>query len=240
LGDLVLKQLDGITILQFNRPERLNAFSRPMYATLQESIAGFGADDAQRVLILTGVGRAFCSGQDLDEIAAMGQADDQTVTERVEALQQITRLMRSIYKPFIAAINGPAVGFGAELTLSCDIRVAARSAYFMFPELERGMFFTNAAIALLPQLIGATRAARLLLTGERMSADEALHAGLVSQVVPQEELENTALTLARRLNERREKSIRLTIEGLRLGQAQMLETAMQFETAACVSLVRTR
>jgi enoyl-CoA hydratase/carnithine racemase len=91
---------------------------------------------------------------------------------------------------------------------------------------------------LLPHLIGATRAARLMLTGERMSAEEAVQAGLVTQVVPQEELESAALTFARRLNERRPESIRLAIEGLRLGQAQLLETAMQFETAACVSLLR--
>jgi enoyl-CoA hydratase/carnithine racemase len=238
LTDLILKQADGITLLRFNRPERLNAFSRPMYRALEESIASFGADDAQRALILTGVGRAFCSGQDLDEIRVMGRQDRESVSENVEQLQQITRRMRSIYKPFIAAVNGPAVGFGAELTLACDMRIAARNAYFMFPELERGLFFTNAATSLLPQLIGATRAARLFLTGERMSADEALHAGLVSQVTSQEELESAALSLARQMSERRPESIRLAIEGLRLSQGPAVEAAMQFETAACVSLMR--
>jgi enoyl-CoA hydratase len=238
LTDLVLERTDGIAVLRFNRPERLNAFSRPMYRALDEAIARFDADDSQRVLILTGAGRAFCSGQDLDEIRVSGRQDRQAMTEDVEELQQITRRMRSIYKPFIAAINGPAVGFGAELTLACDLRLAADSAYFMFPELERGLFFTNAATALLPQLVGATRAAQLLLTGERMSAEQAMHAGLVSQVLPQEELEAASLSLARRLAGRRSEAMRLAIEGLRRVQGQVLEAAMQFETAACISLMR--
>jgi len=129
----------------------------------------------------TGAGRAFCSGQDLDEAREAQSLSANELRARLELLQQITRRMRSIPKLLIAAINGPAVGFGVELTLACDARFASADAYFMFPELARGLYFTNATLELLPAFAGNAQACDLLLSGKRWSADEALAAGFVSR-----------------------------------------------------------
>lgn len=238
MTDIIVEQSDGTTLVRFNRPQRLNAFSRSMYTALERCLADFSADSQQRVLVFTGVGRAFSSGQDLDEVGSLPREDEQTIRHNIEQLQRITRRMRATFKPMIAAINGPAVGFGAELTLGCDLRLASDNAYFMFPELERGLFFTNGTLALLPSLIGATQAARLLLTGQRLSAAEALRLGLVNEVLPAHELEGAARTLARQLIDRSASAVNLTIEGLRRTQDQAISSAMEFETSSFVRLLR--
>lgn len=238
MTDINIERTDGVTLLRFNRPQCLNAFSRPMYGELEESIANFGDDDSQRALVFTGTGRAFCAGQDLNDVDTLDRSDVGGLSEKVGQLQRITRRMQGINKPIVAAINGPAVGFGAELTLSCDIRLAAPGAYFMFPELQRGLFFTNGSLLLLPRLIGHSRATHLLLTGERWSAQDAREAGLVTRIVPEEELREIALTLARQLSRLDPESVRLTLAGLRLGQNDALESAMSFETQACLALMR--
>lgn len=236
MAQITVEHTDGITLLRFNRAQRLNAFSQPMYQLLLKSIRQFAADDAQRVLLIAGAGRAFCAGQDLNEIDELGKRSADELGVAVGQLQDITRVMCSTHKPMIAAINGPAVGFGAELTLACDVRLAAHSAYFMFPEIERGLFFTNGATLLLRATVGPTRAAYLLLTGERLSAQEALAAGLISQIIPDEQLLDRAWALARRLASLNPESVGLTLESLQLHQAASLEVALGFETSACIRL----
>jgi 2-(1,2-epoxy-1,2-dihydrophenyl)acetyl-CoA isomerase len=238
LGQITFEHVDGVTLLRFNRAQQLNAFSQPMYQLLLRNIEQFAADEAQRVLLITGAGRAFCAGQDLNEIDELGKRSSDELGVAVGQLQHITRLMCSTHKPMIAAINGPAVGFGAELTLACDMRLAAQSAYFMFPEIERGLFFTNAATLLLPAAVGPTLATYLLLTGERLTAQEALAAGLISQLLPDEQLLDRAWTLARRLCSLNPESVALTLEGLHLHRAAALEDALRFETSACIRLAR--
>ncbi|WP_129774469.1 enoyl-CoA hydratase/isomerase family protein [Peristeroidobacter soli] len=236
--DITPERTEGVTLLRFNRPQCLNAFSRSMYGELEECIARFGDDDSQRVLVLTGAGRAFSAGQDLNDVDSIDRSNVRELTEKLGQLQRITRRMQSINKPIVAAINGPAVGFGAELTLSCDIRLAAPGAYFMFPELQRGLFFTNGSLMLLPRLIGFSRATHLLLTGERWSAEAGREAGLIARIVPDEELLEVALKLARQLSQLDAESVRLTLAGLRLGQNDALEAAMSFEIQACLQLMR--
>jgi len=238
LAQITLERAGGVTLLRFNRAQRLNAFSQPMYQLLLQSIEQFAADEAQRVLLITGAGRAFCAGQDLNEIDELGKRSSDELGVAVGQLQHITRLMCSTHKPMIAVINGPAVGFGAELTLACDVRLAAESAYFMFPEIERGLFFTNAATLLLRATVGPTRATYLLLTGERLLAQEALAAGLISQILPDEQLLDHAWALARRLSSLNPESVGLTLKGLHLHQAASLEDALGFETSACIHLAR--
>jgi enoyl-CoA hydratase/carnithine racemase len=198
-SDVELERRDGIAVAWLNRPRVLNAFRSETFERLHQVLDLVRADPATTALVLTGRGRAFCAGEDLAEM-------DQSLTRgfRVRAaldllrrLQDLTRKLVDYPKPVIAAINGPAVGLGAELPLACDARVAAASAYFWFPEAGRAMLQTNGTFHLLPAIVGHGRTAEWLLTARRIPASEALAAGLVRAVVPEAQLIEAAVDLAR-------------------------------------------
>ncbi len=202
LSDLSAKQSitssvsDGILTITLNRPKKLNALRLKEFERLKELIRAFGADDDQRVLILTGSGRGFCSGEDLGELLEPGEADPDRIEARIEALQDVTRCLVALNKPTIAAVNGPAVGFGFEVTLATDIRICSTDAYFWMPEVQRGLLPANGVFYLLPRLIGIGNTARLMLTAEKVMPQEALELGIVSAVVGATDLQTTALDLA--------------------------------------------
>ena len=191
-----------VAIAWLNRPQMLNAFRSQTFDRLHEVLDQVRSDAAIRALILAGRGRAFCAGEDLVE---MGEAVARGFNVRAALamlvrLQGLTRKLVDYPKPVIAAINGPAVGLGAELPLACDARLAASSAYFYYPEAWRGMLQTNGTFHLLPALVGHGRAAEWLLTARRIAVEEALAAGLVSVVVPEEQRIEAAVALARTMS----------------------------------------
>lgn len=224
-----LRTSDGVLTVTFNRPERLNAFRRSEYYRLRDLLGEIEADASVRAVVLTGSGRAFCAGEDLKELDAHAAADDGSVTrENLLVLQDITRRIVRSDRVYIAAVNGVAAGFGAELACACDVRLAGEEGRFLFPEVKRGLFVTNGISHTLPRLVGDNWAATLLLTGDPIDAATALRIGLVSQVVSGDGLVNAAQAMAATIAANAPTAVRHTKRILR-GDVDALERALVTE-----------
>ena len=184
---------DGIAHLRLNRPDRLNAVAAVLvddFLTALDAAARSGA----RAVVLSGNGRAFCAGHDLKEPTPEGDS-----RARLDRLQDITRRLRALPQPVIAAVHGYAIGAGAEFALGCDLILAADDAVFAFPEVSLGLSVTGAASRLLPLLVGPLKAKELLLIGERFDGKKAYELGMVNAVVPAADLMDHALAWANRI-----------------------------------------
>ena len=188
-----------VATLRFNRPERMNAMTYEMLTEMERIVREVDKDDAVRALIVTGTGRAFSAGTDLQQLSVTppttGRAESYGKAYAEGAPAPWT--FPSIRKPVIGAINGAAVGLGAELTLQCDLRIAADSARFGWVFVHRGLVpDTAAGTWMLARIIGLQQAARLLFSGDIISAQQALEIGYVLAVVPDAELMDSAQALA--------------------------------------------
>ncbi|MEO6206450.1 MAG: enoyl-CoA hydratase-related protein [Candidatus Limnocylindrales bacterium] len=178
---LRIEVLGGVATLTLDRPKALNALTIPLKRALLAALEGIAADRSVRAVVLTGAGRAFCAGQDLAE------RDDPAApsldVELRERYNPIVRTLRTMDQPVIAALNGVAAGAGASLAFACDIRIAAPQARFVLAFGRIGLLPDSGATWFLPRLLGAARAAELALSGDPVSAQDALRIGLVSRVV---------------------------------------------------------
>ena len=156
MTDILYETQDQIAVITFNRPEVLNVFRRSMFQTLLDLFEKIEKDDSICVILLSGAGRAFSAGIDLDEVSHLfdGTMTMEQARAELNEMQELTRRMVNLRKPIISAINGVAVGVGAEIAIASDIRIAAESAYFQFAEVKRGIFETNGVMHRLPRLIG--------------------------------------------------------------------------------------
>lgn len=192
---------DGVLTITLNRPERLNAWTPTMASELRAAFDAADADDAVRAIVLTGAGRAYCAGADLQ---AGGATFDLRARGRTEEVPRdgggtFTLRIFECHKPVIGAINGPAVGVGATMTLPMDIRLAAQDARFGFVFARRGIVPEAASSWFLPRLVGISRALEWTMSGRVFGAEEALEAGLVRSLHPKDELLGHAQALAREL-----------------------------------------
>jgi enoyl-CoA hydratase/carnithine racemase len=229
LNDILYEKKDSIAIATFNRPNVLNAFRQ---ATLREFITildDVKADDSVRVLIITGTGRAFSAGIDLKEMAypSSDSLSLKRAYDELQGIQDVTRRMVHLPKIIIAAVNGIAVGIGVETALASDIRLAAQEATFAFAEVKRALFETNGVMYILPRLVGQGRAMQMLLTGDKILAQEALSTGLVTRVVAQEQLMEYAMDMARTIATNAPISVRLVKQTMQ--RTYDLEAVMQLE-----------
>jgi enoyl-CoA hydratase len=179
----------GVAVVTLSRPERLNALSIDLVLELDEALRAVGRDPEVRVVVLTGAGRAFCSGLDLKDYGMIPDADGLTVgrlaRRSMRAYSQLVLTVRRLPQPVVAAVNGAAYGGGMCLALAAELRVAAASATFNATGIVNGLTSTEMAASwLLPRLVGAAVAHDLLLTGRVIDAEEAARIGLVSRVVP--------------------------------------------------------
>ena len=201
---LVDKPEPQIAVVTLDRPERLNAMSIELVMELAETFEAIRADNACRVVVLTGAGRAFCSGLDLKDHGAVPGIDGlqvgQIAQRSMHVYSRLTPLMRSLPQPVIAAVNGDAYGGGMCLTLGAELRFAAEGARFNATGIVNGLSSTEMGASwLLPRLIGAAHSNDLLMTGRVIDADEALRMGLVSRVLPAADLLEAALETAGRM-----------------------------------------
>lgn len=201
---LVEKPVPHVSIIVMNRPERLNAMSFDTVGPLHAAMAEVKADNDTWVVVLTGAGRGFCSGLDLEDHGMPPGCDGLPMSRiAIRAMEHFSNLvpaLRAMPQPVIAAVNGPAYGGGLCLALGADIRVAAASATFRNAGINNGLTGTELGISwLLPRLIGAAHAWDLILSGRELSADEAMRVGLVSRVVPDAELRGAALAVAQQI-----------------------------------------
>jgi len=197
---LIDERRGGVALLRLNRPESLNALDRTLVEALGSALEQATADPSVRAIVLGGEGGAFCSGADLKE--ALRELDaGGALGERLASFQKSIHLIAGAAQPVIAAVDGPAVGFGADLALACDLRVLSERAYFEEKFVGIGLMPDGGGTFHLPRLIGLARALELLLLGERIDAKRALELGLTSRVLPPGEHLDAALTLAARLAE---------------------------------------
>lgn len=190
-----------VRVVTLDNPSRLNSMSFALVSDLYAALEEVGTDNTCRVVVLTGAGRAFCSGLELEQAGQPPGTDGlgrhRLGMRAMEFMGGIVPAMRAIPQPIIAAVKGSAYGGGMCLTLGADIRLAGRSAVFCGAGIRNGLSGTELGVSwLLPRAVGTSHSAEILLTGKRVDADEALRIGLVSRVVEDEELLSEAVALA--------------------------------------------
>jgi len=205
----------GITRVTLNRPERMNAMAFDVMIPLREALEKVSVDNETRVVVLTGAGHGFCSGADQQDAGVIPHIDGLTVPtialRAMELLDDVIRAVRRMHQPVIAAINGAAIGGGFCLSLATDIRVASEAAYFRAAGVNNGLTSTELGLSfLLPRAIGSSRAFEIMLTGRDVDAAEADRIGLVSRVVPADQLLDAAYDVADRIASFSRPGIELT------------------------------
>jgi len=244
LQDLIYTKEEHIATVTLNRPDRLNAFSGAMTAGLIRAMQDAKDDNDIRVIVITGAGRGFCSGLDL---AAQAEAQSSGAGRagggggggyRVGGTR-LSSLMLSIDKPIIASVNGPAVGWGFELALLCDIRIASSNAVMGDMHVKRGLVPDNGGHWLLPRLIGWAKASEIMFLGERMDAAEAERIGLVNKAVPHEELESVTKDWAIRIANNAPLAVQTAKRQMRLGLSSDYESNLEFSIFAQGRLFQT-
>jgi enoyl-CoA hydratase/carnithine racemase len=208
------QETDHIGVITLTRPEAMNSLTYQSYMALEDAVRGTTA----RVLVITGQGRAFCAGDDVKAILGSSEPPPKEAAERSRATGGLTPAADALLGtniPVIAAVNGPAVGWGMELALMADIRVASENARFGELFVIRGLCCDAPGLGRLAALVGRERAAELLFTGEVIDAQTAREIGLVSRVVPHDELMPTAMGLAAKIAANPPLAVQALKEGLR-------------------------
>ncbi|MFH1343962.1 MAG: crotonase/enoyl-CoA hydratase family protein [Pseudomonadota bacterium] len=227
---------DGIVTLTLNAPETRNAISDlPMVEALLAALHSAQTDQLARVAILTGAGSAFSSGGNIKSMSpGQGLVDEVAAVTRQNYRNGIQRLplaMEALDIPVVAAVNGPAVGAGCDLTLMCDVRIAAQSARFAESFVKLGIVPGDGGAWLLPRIVGFARASEMALTGDMIDAATALEYGLVSRVVPDDKLMDEARAVARRIAANPPHAIRMTRRLLRQSWNRDLTTTLEMSSA---------
>lgn len=220
---------DQIAYITFNRPKVLNALNRRMVEELGDALGKAGGDAAVRVLILTGSGeKSFVAGADINELAQRTPVDGKDFSLFG---QEVFHRLETMGKPSIAAINGFALGGGCELALSCTMRIASKNARLGQPEVKLGIIPGYGGSQRLARLCGKGIAHELILTGEMISADEALRIGLVNRVVEPQELISTAEAIAKKIIANAPLAVQLAMDAIERGMEMPQEQGLFLEAA---------
>jgi enoyl-CoA hydratase/carnithine racemase len=237
--ETVLYHEDGLVgLITLNRPSVLNAFDHAMVTKLATCLDR-ARDSGVRALVITGAGRAFTSGHDLAEAPLTGETPIGEVHAYLWEIQQLTTKLLAHPAIVIAALNGAAVGMGAEISVAADLRLASDQAYLLFPEVRLALLETNGVTWLLPRAVGHARASDWLLTGRRIPAGELAAAGFVSRVLPPAELMPAAMEMASEVAASAPRSIRLVKRMLHKGWTGDLEASLLAEIDGVVATSRS-
>lgn len=218
---------DKVAVITLNRADKFNSFNREMAFELHQALDKAEADSNVRAILLTGNGKAFCAGQDLAEAIDPNGPGILKIVE--EHYNPIIFRIRKIEKPIIAFVNGVAAGAGANIALACDIVTAANSASFIQAFSKIGLIPDSAGTFFLPRLIGFQRASALMMTGDKVSATDALAIGMIYKAFADETAYNDALALAKNLSEMPTKGIGLTKKLLNESMFNNLEKQLEAE-----------
>ncbi|WP_432841371.1 enoyl-CoA hydratase/isomerase family protein [Dactylosporangium sp. CA-092794] len=239
---LVREAENGIFVVTLNRPERLNALHDALWDELDSLCAVLERDPSVRVVVLTGAGRGFCAGADLDTITALPGG---TVTDFMRIQEKGANVIARVKRlpvPVIAAVNGPAAGGGLALALAADVRIGAPEARFNVAFVRLGLSGCDVGVSwLLPRVVGLGHASELMLTGRLIDAAEAYRIGLVNRVMAADDLVPAALRLGREMAANSPFALKLTKEGLQLNvDANSIEAAIALENRNQVLASRTQ
>jgi 2-(1,2-epoxy-1,2-dihydrophenyl)acetyl-CoA isomerase len=232
MTDVLLSARDGaVLMLTINRPEALNALNRETNRALRTAIETAAKDPEVAAVVLTGTGRAFCTGADLKEVGSRFAAGDIGLGDDLRAsYAPLIRAMRACPKPIIAALNGTAAGAGLSLALACDLRVATAEAQLIVVFVRVGLVPDAGSLFFLTRMLGLSKATELALTGDPVNADDAERLGLVARVVAPDELMPTAMAYARRFAAGPRKTYALIKRGLERAVDLDLEEALELES----------
>jgi enoyl-CoA hydratase len=224
---LLVENRNKIAFVTVNRPDKLNALNAQAKDELRQVFASIKSDSAVDVVILTGAGeKAFVAGTDIKELTDLDRASGQAFSEGGQA---VSNLIENLGKPVIAAVNGYALGGGAELALACHIRISSENAKFGQPEVNLGVIPGYGGTQRLARLVGKAKAMEMILTGDPIDAQEALRIGLVSKVVPQSELMRAAEEIAQKILAKGQIAVRKAIQAVNASQEKSLTDGLAVE-----------
>ncbi|MCX6005469.1 MAG: enoyl-CoA hydratase-related protein [Chloroflexi bacterium] len=241
-NDITYQTKDHVAIITFNRPEVMNALTLHTHDELHAAIEKANQDKDVRVLVITGNGKGFCSGDDVKkmfEANAMERGGDVLIRQlQGEPLIGGAHQLLTINKPSIAAVNGAAVGYGCDIALMCSMRIASDRARFGEVFLRMGII-PDESLIVLPRLVGLAKAYELLLTTDIIDAKEAERIGLVNKVVPHDELMKYTMELAGKIVSKPPIAVQLAMEGIRRGLGWPMEAYMQYAALAFTLCLET-
>jgi 2-(1,2-epoxy-1,2-dihydrophenyl)acetyl-CoA isomerase len=230
----LIQQLEqGVLTLTLNRPEVFNSFNQKMAFALRDALTAASTDANVRCIVVTGIGKAFCAGQDLAEAMDPNGPELQSIVK--DHYNPIIELLRSIEKPIVAAVNGVAAGAGANIALACDITIAKKSASFIQAFSKIGLIPDSGGTFFLPRIIGSQKALALMMTGDKISAEEADRMNMIYKAVEDESFEETVKNFAIQLAAMPTRGLGLTKKAVNasftnnLTQQLALEETLQTE-----------
>ena len=241
--ELVYDVEDSVATITFNRPDRMNTITMDMLYGLSKLLLEADGDRGVRAIILTGNGRAWCAGLDIGAAVSgdgIGSESNSTGNGEFDLRDAPPVVLHKIDTPTIAALNGGAAGYGMDLALGCDIRIAAETAKLSAAYTARGLVPESGGTWLLPRIVGWSKAAELLFTARTLTAEAALEMGLVSQVVPGEQLAETARALAAEIVANAPLAIRASKRLMRHAMTEGLEDHVQRQYLALLPLFQTK
>jgi len=229
---------DSIAIITFNRPEKLNCFNREMALLFQKKLDECQNNKEIRCVYITGTGRSFCSGQDLDEVR---DTDGQTVNKILrEQYNPIVWKMRTLEKPVVGAINGVAAGAGCNIAFACDVVVAAQSAYVTQTFSKIGLIPDSGGTYILPRFIGWQKASALMMLADKISADDAEKMGMIYRVFPDEIFAEESMKIAITLSQMPTKSLAMIKHALNFSVSNTFEQQLKIEDIYQQKAVETK
>ncbi len=230
--------VDGVAEIRFNRPHRLNAVTEQLYAEFNAALTEAEADRESRVVMITGEGRAFCVGADLKEHKVGRTAFDRR--QYLQGEQIVCKRLLELKKPVVAAVNGFALGAGAELALASDFLLMADNAQIGLPEVSIGNFLGGGVTWLLPRLVGLAKARELVFLGERIGGEEAVRIGLANRVLPADGFLDAARAFALRIASKAPFSMELAKAQLNRSAERTLDACLTAELEGMMFVGTTR
>ena len=242
MEEILVERRDHVALLTLNRPERMNTISQSMLSALSRELLACEADPEVRAIVLTGAGRAFCAGLDLQDAASEeGLSKGGFALDlRLETRDFPPNVIHHLDKPTLCAVNGGAAGFGLDLALCCDIRVMSQNAKLAAAFTRRGVVPESGGTWLLPRLIGWARASEIVFAGRSLSADESLELGLVNRVVDDEALLEATLELAREIAGNAPLAVQAAKRMMRAGLSEGFDENVQRVYLQVLPLLRSR
>jgi enoyl-CoA hydratase/carnithine racemase len=240
--EIIYEKKDHIALIMLNRPEAMNALTGVTYREMESALLDAQDDGDTRVVVITGAGRGFCSGDDVRQVMMAPDAEEKRARDRLRVKKGPTpaaRILLEHAKPTIAAVNGAAVGWGCDLALMCDLRIASDRARFGEIFVHRGLIPDLGGIYQLPLVVGLPKAYELLYTGSVVDAQEALRIGLVNQVVPHEELMPATMEWAKRIAALPPLAVQMAKEAVRRGHGCSTQALGEYHAYALNILFST-
>ncbi len=240
--DCVLFDINAnVATVTLNRPEKANAFNGEMWTSLEKIAALIKLNSKIKAVIITGSGKAFCSGLDINQASSegisLGENTYRPGFETLSYLSDVFTLYEQLPVPIIAAINGGCIGLGMELALACDIRLASTNAIFSIPEVLFGLVPDCGGTQRLPRAVGPAMAKELIFTGRRVDAEEALKIRLVNHIYPPANLAGEAIKLAEGIAAHPADAVQASKRCLNMAMNSSLQAGLQYETAAAESVL---